>query len=99
MKNTIIAALAALCLVLGTSLYWQSSGRQKPEATPVRSGFAAFTTEASAADDDIVYFTDKKNKFHRLGCHHIKNKTTQTLTYGQARTQGMEPCKKCYPSY
>ena len=54
------------------------------------------SVESSKPHTDVVYTTPTGQKYHKAGCHYIKDKTNLlSMPESQAVEMGYEPCKVC----
>lgn len=57
---------------------------------------AAVLTTAGWVYAQDVYVTKNGKKYHKAECRLIQKKNPEAITLDEAKTSGLEPCRKCY---
>lgn len=67
--------------------------------TTAKAQTQAVSTVAAETDADpqseIVYITDTGEKYHRDGCHYLRE-SRHAISLEDAQNEGYTPCKKCF---
>ena len=78
-------------VLIGLTLFLALGGldQVRPE---VKDSTGRFVT----APDSVVYITKDGKKYHLDGCQYL-SKSKLTVSLAEARENGYEACKRCYP--